>query len=601
MGTDTKPDNLDLRPGGSGSIAGASRGSTAASVGPQSRFGSIDRLASFDRSDLADKPLPAVFSLPVSIPGVATGVVFIALSLLPSMLPKSSVAQGLVLGITFAIGYGLGVAWQWLWRFLELPTPGGRVWRLLVAGWYALLGIGLMANLWRHVGWVNGVRASFGMPETSPAVWVFILPAGATVATAILVVMRSMRRLFNVIARWFDRHLPRRLALLMGGLAFGVLVWGFWSQVLVDGFFAFANQVSAPLDASTDEGIVPPDSPLRSGSTASPIEWDSLGRMGRRFVASGPGVEDLDAFHGGGALEPIRVYVGLKSANTVEERAQLALDELIRTGAFDREVLVVAVTTGTGKLDSSAMDALDYVTKGNVAVVGVQYSYLPSAVSLLGDLDEVKATAHVVFDTIHTYWASRPEPRSEFYVYGLSLGSYGVESILTSIEIVNAPIDGALMVGPPFFSPMWNRLVANRDPSSTPETPLYDHGRTVRFTNESRSVSLPTGEWGSTRILYLQHASDPVVFFTPDLLLDEPDWLKDGQRGSELSDDFVWVPFVTMWQVLTDMTAGTSVPDGYGHLYSAQAHADAWAAVLDSADWTPAETARLAGYLTDRR
>ena len=89
-----------------------------------------------------------------------------------------------------------------------------------------------------------------------------------------------------------------------------------------------------------------------------------------------------------------------------------------------------------------------------------------------------------------------------------------------------------------------------------------------------------------------------MVFFTPDLLLDEPDWLKDGQRGSELSDDFVWVPFVTMWQVLTDMTAGTSVPDGYGHLYSPAAHVDAWVAVLDPDDWTDPDTARLKAHLS---
>lgn len=561
-------------------------------------IGWADRLARYDHSDIEEKPLPAIFSRPVSVPGVATGVVFVGLSLFPSMLPKSSPAQGLVLGITFMIGYGFGVAWNWMWRFLELPTPHGRIWRRVVATWYALLGIALIANLWRHVGWDNSVRTSFGMPEVSPAEWLFIVPAGTFVATVILVVMRSLRRLFNWITRWFDRRLPRRAALLMGAIAFTVLIWGFWSQVLVDGFFALANQISAPLDASTDEGIEPPESTLRSGSADSLVAWDTLGRLGRRFVASGPSVDDLNAYHGGGAMEPIRVYAGLKSADTAEERAQLALDELIRTGAFDRQVLVVAVTTGTGKLDPSAIDALDYVTNGDVAVVGVQYSYLPSAVSLLGDIDEVKATARVVFDTIHTYWASQPEPRPEFYVYGLSLGSFGVEQILTSIEIVNAPIDGALMVGPPFFSPLWNRLVAERDPSSTPETPIYENGRTVRFTNETSAVSLPTGRWGDTRILYLQHSSDPVVFFTPDLLLDEPDWLTDEERGSDLSEDFVWIPFVTMWQVLTDITAGTAVPDGYGHLYSAAAHVHAWVAVIDPPGWTPEDTTRLAEYLT---
>ena len=56
-----------------------------------------------------------------------------------------------------------------------------------------------------------------------------------------------------------------------------------------------------------------------------------------------------------------------------------------------------------------------------------------------------------MFDTVHEYWSSLPEEsRPKLYLYGLSLGSYGVGSVLNSISIVNEPIDGALMSGPPF-------------------------------------------------------------------------------------------------------------------------------------------------------
>jgi uncharacterized membrane protein len=569
-------------------------------AGLPSRSELVDLLESHDRSDLTDRRLPPVFSLPGSAPGVAAGSLFVVLSLLPSMLPKSSIAQGVVLGVTFMVGYGLGTLWQWMLHFLELPSPKGRVWRIVVRCWYVSLAFLLISSLWRHVGWQNAVRDRFVMEGVSPFVWLLIIPVAVAVGTLILIVARSLRKLFYAIVRWFDRHLPRRLALLLGGVAFSLILWGFWSEVLVDGFFAVANQISAPLDEATDEGITEPQSALRSGSPASLVDWETLGRQGRKFAATGPTVDELNMFHGGGALEPIRVYVGLRSADSVEARAQLVLDELIRTRAFDRAVLVVATTTGTGKIDSNAVDALDYVTNGNVAVAGVQYSYLPSAVSLLGDADEVKETARVVFDTIHGYWSALPTAnRPEFYVYGLSLGAYGVESILTSIDIINAPIDGALMVGPPFFNPLWNRLVADRDPYSTPIAPVYEEGRTVRFINETSAVSQPTREWGETRILYLQHASDPVVYFTPDLLLAQPAWLYEDQRSAELSDDFVWIPFVTMWQVLTDMTAAGSVPDGFGHLYSLQAHADAWIAVTDPDDWTRADSWRLHQHLVD--
>lgn len=591
----TTRQDTDLRGTGIEFVAHARSVSQAPNSAP-SESGST-RFWGFDRSDLVVKPLPPIFSLPVSAPGVSTGVVFVLLSLLPSMLPKGGVTQGVVVGITFMFGYGLGVAGHWIWRFLELPTPTGHAWRIGVYAWFLLLALALIANAWRHVGWQNSVRALFGMDGISPLVWLFIFPTASLVAVLILIVVRSMRKLFNWIAIWLDRLLPRRLALLLGGLSIVVLVWAAWSQVLVDGFFAMANQISAPLDASTDEGIEQPQSPNRSGSPSSFVDWDTLGRQGRRFVATGPTVDELNAFHAGGAQEPIRVYVGLASADTVEQRARLALAELIRTNAFDRGVLVVAVTTGTGKLDSNAMDALDYVTNGDVAVVSVQYSHLPSAVSLLGDAAEVKETARVIFDTIHSYWSTLRGPAPQFHLYGLSLGAYGVESVLTSIEMVNAPIDGALMVGPPFFNPLWNRFVADRDAPSTPALPVYEGGRTVRFTDEATALSRPAGDWGETRIAYLQHATDPVVFFTPDLLFDEPDWLVEGQRGSGLSEDFVWVPFVTVWQVLTDMAAGESVPDGYGHRYSAEAHADAWVAVLEPDGWGPAATAHLSQHL----
>lgn len=160
------------------------------------------------------------------------------------------------------------------------------------------------------------------------------------------------------------------------------------------------------------------------------VEWDTLGRKGRDFVATGPTVEQIDEFSGGGAVEPIRVYVGLDSEPTLRGRADLLLQELQRTGAFDREVLVVATTTGTGFLDPAAVDALEYMYNGDTAISGVQYSFLPSWISLLADQDAVKLTSRTVFDTVHDYWSTLPaDDRPALYLYGLSLGSFGVECV----------------------------------------------------------------------------------------------------------------------------------------------------------------------------
>ncbi|MGH8952346.1 MAG: alpha/beta hydrolase [Acidimicrobiia bacterium] len=529
-----------------------------------------------------------------------TGLLVFASSLQPSLLPKLAVTQGIVAGISFMVGYGLGAGWQWVWNFLGMPKPRGLWWAGLRWLSLVLLLILLLTGMWGFVGWQNDVRQTFEMEPISPAIWLTIIPVAFVIGALILIITRSLWKLFLFLIGWLDKLFPRRLAVLVSGVGLLLTIWGGWSGVLVNSFFAVANQVFAPRDATTAEGITQPGSELRSGSPSSLVEWETLGEKGRTFVATGPSVDELNAFHHGEAMDPIRVYVGLKSADTPEARAQLVLDELIRTGAFDREVLVVASTTGTGFLEPNAMTALEYVYNGDVAVAGAQYSYLPSWISLLADQDEVTETSQTVFATIHDYMSALPEDeRPEIYLYGLSLGAYGVEAILTSINIVNEPIDGALMVGPPFVNELWNELVANRDPGSSPSTPLYQGGRTVRFTNEENALNEPEEEWGDTRVVYLQHASDPVVFFSPSLFLEQPDWLLEGQRGAEISDEFSYTRLITGWQVMMDLPAAGSIPEGFGHLYTKEANAEAWIAVTRPEGWTAAETERLKEFLVD--
>jgi len=521
-------------------------------------------------------------------------------SLLPSLLPKLAVTQGAVSGISFMVGYGLGVAWQWTWNFLGMAEPKGLWWLVIRRVWFVVLAYFVVTGMWGFVGWQNVVRDEFGMERITPAIWLTILPVTVVFSSLILIISRLILRLLHFLIRWLSKVFPLRLAVLLGGTGLVVILWGLWSGLAVNTFFAVTNQIFAPRDAITAEGITAPTSVLRSGSSESLVAWDTLGEKGRTFVATGPTVDDLNVFHGDGAIEPIRTYVGLKSAETTAGRAELLLDELIRTGAFDRQVLVVATTTGTGFLQPNAVTALEYLYNGDVAVAGAQYSYLPSWISLLADQDEVKETSQVVFRTIHEYWSTLAEDqRPEIYLYGLSLGSYGVESILTSINIINEPIDGALMVGPPFVNELWNELVADRDPGTSPGTPIYQDGRTVRFTNEESALERPHAEWGDTRVVYLQHASDPVVFFSPSLFWRQPDWLLDGQRGVEISDEFQYARLITGWQVMMDLPAAGSIPEGHGHLYTKQANAEAWIAVTRPEGWSDDDTERLIDFLIE--
>jgi uncharacterized membrane protein len=394
--------------------------------------------------------------------------------------------------------------------------------------------------------------------------------------------------------RWLGRRLPPRLSIVLGTGLVVALFWGLWTGVIVNGFFAGANAIFAPQDTTGSHSSSYPAAPERSGSAASLAAWKDLGYYGRSFVRGGPTVAQLEAVNGPGAKQPIRVYAGLQSADTVQGRADLVLAELKRTGAFERKVLVVATTTGMGFLDSRGTDPLEYLWNGDTAIAGVQYSYLPSWISVLADQEAVVDTSRTVFETVRQYWATLPEgERPELYLYGLSLGSMGVESVLSSVNLVNEPVDGALMVGPPFVNQMHDRLEADRDPGSPASLPVYEAGRTVRFTNGQTSLEPVAGAWGPTRVAYLQHASDPVVFFSSDLAFTRPGWLDDGQRGPDVSPTMGWVPMVTMWQVLLDMPGAGNVPTGYGHMYSAHANLLAWAAVTDPPNWSTDKAARI--------
>jgi uncharacterized membrane protein len=123
---------------------------------------------------------------------------------------------------------------------------------------------------------------------------------------------------------------------------------------------------------AVDDDVEQPGQPLLTGSDQSLVSWDSIGRQGKIFVSGRATQAELADFHERDTMDPIRVYVGMRSRNTPHERARLALEELKRAGGFQRKILVVATPTGTGWLDPSAVDSLEYLHGGDTAIVSTQ-------------------------------------------------------------------------------------------------------------------------------------------------------------------------------------------------------------------------------------
>ena len=263
-------------------------------------------------------------------------------------------------------------------------------------------------------------------------------------------------------------------------------------------------------------------------------------------------------------------------------------------------MLVVATTTGSGWIDPASPDALEYLTGGDSATVTMQYSYLPSWLSYLVDQDRARDAGRELFDAVYARWSDLPpDARPRLFVSGESLGSFGAEAAFSGEFDLRNRTSGALMAGPPNFNVLYRSFVDDRDPGSTEVSPVFRDGRTVRFVTEADEPVPPVGKpWNDARVLYMQHPSDPVVWWNTDLILARPDWLEE-PRGRDVVDAVRWIPFVTFWQVTFDLPFALDVPTGHGHSYSRE-YVDGWLAVLQSegsttgsVGWDAARTERL--------
>ncbi|MFQ6397756.1 alpha/beta hydrolase [Nocardia sp. KC 131] len=524
--------------------------------------------------------------------GLIVATVFFALSVTPSLVPRDWLFQGLISGVNAALGYGLGCMLEWFFRLwirprLKLPAP--PTWVRYAVKSAILLTAALSAGLMlvQSARWQREITALMDMEGTTTPAYLRTGLLSVAVGAAVVAVYRTLRETILFLARQLNRwvRVPRELAPTAGLLVLVLLAVTIFNGVASRAFFAVANSAFSVQNDHTSPNAVQPNQPERSGSPASLVKWESLGFEGRWFVSHGPSADRIAAVTGRQAREPIRAYVGLESAADGEAQAQLAVSELERTGAFDRKVMVVVTTTGTGWVNGMATGAIEYMYGGDSAILASQYSYLPSVLSFLADRGKAIDAGKRIFDAVYEHWKARPpETRPKLLVYGESLGSQGAEGAFDGLADLRTKVDGALWVGPPNSNRLWQQFVSRRDPGSREVEPVYADGLVVRFASDSADLARPGPEWRSPRIAYLQHASDPIVWWSPDLIFSQPDWLSE-PRGSDVTSQMRWWPFVTFWQVAADLTNAQGVTDGHGHRYGSLV-LDGWVAVAQPPDWT---------------
>lgn len=535
--------------------------------------------------------------------GLVIAALFMAAALTPSLIPRSAIFQGVLCGLSLTAGYALGGVMRLIWRGLELPELSDMMHRRLLLG-AGLLAAGLViASLWLSLGWQNDIRLSMGLAPEPSGRLIVVLAIALVVATILLLLSRVFLMVAHLVEGRTKRFLSRPLAWMLGVGTASVLFWSIGNGVLLSRVLATMDKAYAAIDAVIQTDISPPEDPAKTGSTASLIDWRGIGYEGRNTVAAWPTAAEIASLTGAPALEPIRVYVGLNSAADVEARAELALAELLRVGAFDRSLLVIATPTGTGWVDQAGMAPLEILHGGDVASLSVQYSYLPSWLSLLVAPEYGRNTARAVFRKVYGHWASLPaDQRPRLFLFGLSLGALNSSLSADILDVIEDPFDGALWVGPPFASQAWRDATAGRDPESPVWRPVFRDGRILRFANQGTGFVRQDEDpqtWGTLRIGYLQYPGDPITFFTPSSLLREPEWLKD-PRAPNLPPGLRWYPIVTTLQGLLDVVTATQAPAGHGHVYAASDYLKAWADLTAPAGWETDGLARVDNALRER-
>jgi len=323
--------------------------------------------------------------------------------------------------------------------------------------------------------------------------------------------------------------------------------------------------------AETIEGAfdIAPASDKVSGGPGSFVAWDSLSRQGRRNVSTALSTDLIETVMGEPAVaEPIRVFVGLESAPTERERLELLMRELDRTGALDRELLMVISPTGTGYVNYVAVEAAEFMSRGNIASVTMQYSLRPSPLSL-DRVDEGREQYRMMIDTIHNTLRERPaKKRPRMVLFGESLGAWTSQDAFEhrgTQGLIDAGIDRAIWIGSPYMS-KWKEQVLKSD--------RYDVDRSLvgRFNDFGQLEALGDEARSRLRYVMITHDNDAVAHFGLDLLVRAPEWLGPAEtRPATVPKAEQWRTPTTFVQTLVDMKNAANVIPGQfeakGHDY----------------------------------
>ena len=529
-------------------------------------------------------------AMAVSFLGVIAALAMYAVSVAPSLMARSWAWHAVASGVLVSCGYVAGVVVQNVGAraiamtglTIRASEPVEIGFRACVAALFAIWWLYAVIQSYRRA---RVAARLVNMPGETFGEYLLGTAGTAVIAWCLIAIVAGMNRVGRMLIGALGGYMPHPAAVVVGVAILAAIVFFLTSNVILRGGIGFFRHRAEQMNMRTARGIFKPFVPERSASPASPVTWESVGGQGRVFLGRGPSRLDIAQVCGGEAMEPIRVYSGMPTGGAgIEQAAATVVAELRRTGAFDRAVILIAASTGSGWVDEWQVQPLEFLTRGNCATASLQYSYVPSALNWLTGLEPAQEASAALFRAVRAELDTMDEAdRPALFVCGESLGAFASQSVFSSVEEALSQVDGALWVGTPAFTPMHAELTSARHKGSPEVAPVVYNGRRVRFVNEPSDLRTDLygrelGPWGFPRFVYAQHASDPVVWWNRKLLWTQPDWLRE-RAGRDVSPFVEFTRFVTFIQVLADLPVAGTAPGGHGHTYNEEL-IPLWRAIL---------------------
>ena len=394
---------------------------------------------------------------------------------------------------------------------------------------------------------------------------------GFGVSVALNVLGDAELALSRLAARGIDRLIPGSApyatlagrSLVLGGVVTAVgLGWEY--------LYRWAETGGSAIDKVYTSA---PTSPCVTGGPDSEIDWQTLGREGVRFVAMALRVEQIAEVTRTPVEDvkpPIRCYAGLETAETVHARVTAVMEEMERLRAFERSVICFFSPTGTGYINYVAIETLEYLTRGDCATVGLQYSLRPSYLSL----DRVKLATQQNLALLNALtWRIRALPedkRPRLIGFGESLGAETLQGCFLHEGVAGfdrAGMDAALFLGTPAGS-QWKRVWRIHPEEEDP------HGEVVQVASYAQWQQETANRTTPAKVVLLENPEDPITKFTPRLAVMRPSWLPPrGPNPPGVPESAVWMPYTTMLVVLVDIVNAIDFQPGVfvarGHDYRA--------------------------------